>query len=317
MTQIAFGSAELPEMQEKYIPCEDCIVTLNTTGCIKRMPPRVFLSRPEDADEMLTQVIETKTDRHLRCFSDLGQCYTIDVLNIPEAKWKEKGAHIASIFAGLEKDECFVSLLDITDLPTESCLDFYTHTGMVKRTRVNEYSTKTKRIAACGLNDNDRVIAVAPTDPSASILMVTRNGMSIQFQPKEVSEMGRAAKGVHGINLEPDDCVIYAAQTYPEGEVVVITDRGYAKRSFIFDYELQKRNGKGLKTIDFKKNASNGQIVAAAFYVRMPFDIEVMQAHGDKTIVNTEEIMIQPRFSKGMPIVMALMDNVVETAIRV
>ncbi len=51
--------------------------------------------------------------------------------------------------------------------------------------------------------------------------------------------------------------------------------------------------------------------------MRAPYAILVQQKDGTKTRVRTEEILIEPRFSKGRPYVMALMDNVVTGAYRV
>ncbi|MBQ6692196.1 MAG: DNA gyrase subunit A, partial [Clostridia bacterium] len=99
-----------------------------------------------------------------------------------------------------------------------------------------------------------------------------------------------------------------------EGEILVLTDRGYAKRSFVFDYDIQGRNGKGLKTFDFKKNGSNGTCIAAAFYVKMPFDFVVEQKHGLKTDINTDFVRIDSRAGKGMLLIMTLLDDVVTAA---
>jgi len=105
--------------------------------------------------------------------------------------------------------------------------------------------------------------------------------------------------GVRGIALESDDEVLYAAQAGDEGEVLVVTDRGYAKRSLIFDYEPQKRNGKGAKTIEFAKSGANGQALAAAFHVTEPFTVEMVCADGTTQRFNTDEVRIEKRFSKG------------------
>ena len=82
----------------------------------------------------------------------------------------------------------------------------------------------------------------------------------------------------------------------------------------MFDYDIQGRNGKGLKTFDFKKNGSNGTCIAAAFHVKMPFDFVVEQKHGTKTEVNTELVRIDARAGKGMLLVMTLLDDVVTCA---
>jgi DNA gyrase/topoisomerase IV subunit A len=122
--------------------------------------------------------------------------------------------------------------------------------------------------------------------------------------------------GVKCIKLEEHDFVVFFEQLNDEGEILTITDRGYAKRSFVFDHEVQGRNGKGLKAFDFKKNGSNGTRVAAVFYVREPFDFVVEQLHGTKTVFNTEQVFIDNRAGKGSLLVMSILDDIVTVAYR-
>ena len=83
------------------------------------------------------------------------------------------------------------------------------------------------------------------------------------------------------------------------------------KRSFVFDHDIQGRNGKGTICFGFKKNGSNGTELVAATHVTVPRDIVVTQAHGTKTVVNTEQIKIEARAGKGQPVVVAMLDDTV------
>ena len=85
--------------------------------------------------------------------------------------------------------------------------------------------------------------------------------------------------------------------------------RGYGKRSFLFDYELQGRNGKGLKTFDFKKNGANGSSLAAVFHVREPFVFRIVQRHGAETPLSTEQVRIEARASRGSMLVAVVLDD--------
>ena len=89
----------------------------------------------------------------------------------------------------------------------------------------------------------------------------------------------------------------------------MLTDRGFAKRSFLFDYELQARNGKGLKTFDFRKNGANGRELVYASPVTLPFNLRIRQRKSAATLLNTEEIHIEPRFSKGSMLIPVLLDD--------
>ena len=121
--------------------------------------------------------------------------------------------------------------------------------------------------------------------------------------------MGRVSSGVRGIKLEDGDRVIYAGQTDDEGELALITDRGFSKRSFLFEYEPQGRGGKGLKTFDFNKRGSNGTRLVWARPVKEPYDIVVVQRRSPETPMNTEQLRLEDRFSKGTMAVTVLLDD--------
>ena len=166
---------------------------------------------------------------------------------------------------------------------------------------------------AISLKEGDALLGVQPRKAD-TILLITKLGMSIRFETDTVPQMGRVSSGVKCIKLDAGDEVCFFEQIEEAGEILVLTDRGYAKRSFVFDYDVQGRNGKGLKTFDFKKNGSNGTCIAAAFYVKMSFDFIIEQKHGTKTEANTDLVRIDARAGKGMLLVMTLLDDVVTQA---
>ena len=149
-----------------------------------------------------------------------------------------------------------------------------------------------------------------------SIILVTEKAMSIRFSADTVPVMGRASAGVKGIKLDPADRVIFASHITDEGELLTVTDRGYMKRSFVFDHDIQGRHGKGLQCFGFKKNGSNGTRIAAVMHITVPMELAAVQKSGTETPFNTEEIKIDQRAGKGEPVVMALMDDVVVGLIK-
>lgn len=77
--------------------------------------------------------------------------------------------------------------------------------------------------------------------------------MSILFNKEEISIQGRSGKGVGAIKLGAGDKVIYAVQPKEEGYVAVFSNNGFAKKTPLSEYEVQGRNGKGLKTFSGQK----------------------------------------------------------------
>jgi len=300
------GVIAIDENELKVV--EDAVITFLPDMKIRRSLKKNF--NPEQAAAERAQfTLDTSTDKKLRIFTNLGAQLMLSVEEIPEIKANGKPANLASLIS-FEDGEKIIAVFEEHD---DGDYFFFTKAGYVKRTAASEYKTRTKRIAAVTLKDGDELIAVEK-NWGESILLVTSFGMSIRFGEDTVPAMGRAAAGVRGIKLEDGDFIVYATQTVEEGEVLLISDRGYAKRSLIFDHELQGRYGKGLKSFDFKKNGSNGTCVAAAFYVREPFDFNVVQFHGTVTRANTDQVFIEPRASRGQLLVMALLDDIVIAA---
>ena len=292
-----------PDLETKI--SEEAVVLLLDGARIRRMPKR---TQPIEGERVITAV-ETRTDRRIKFFTNLGACFTLAVDEIPESKPGGRPINLNSILT-LEKDEMVVTCMEE---PQAGALYFFTKQGNVKRTEAAEYLTRTRRVQAISLKEGDQLLGVQPRSAD-TILLITKLGMSIRFETDTVPEMGRVAGGVKCIKLDAGDEVCFFEQIGEDGEILVLTDRGYAKRSFVFDYDIQGRNGKGLKTFDFKKNGSNGTCIAAAFHVKMPFDFVVEQKHGTKTEVNTELVRIDARAGKGMLLVMTLLDDVVTCA---
>ena len=306
-TRLIQGEEEIVVSREDMIVVDEAIVALLEGGKIRRLPKRNFTAE-SIASEKPVFIMETQTDRRLRFFTSHGNCLIIGVDELPEARLTAKATNLNSLVQ-LEKDEEIVACFDEVKSDT---LVFYTALGSAKRTEGKEFDLRTKKTAAIALKDDDRVIAVEKQDETAgTVIMVSKGGMSIRFATDTVPVMGKGAGGVKCMKLDEGDRVIFAAQIADEGEILTISDRGYAKRSLVFDYEIQGRNGKGLKTFDFKKNGSNGTAIAAALYVKEPYDIVIRQFHGEETVVNTETVFIEQRPGKGMLTVMALLDDIV------
>lgn len=305
-TELTEGERVIELAPEDSKPVEEVLVALLPEGKIRRLPRKGYNAEQLAAESPL-QLIETATDRRLRFFTNQGACCTLAVEEIPETRPNTRPANLNALIA-FEKNEAVAACLE--EGACTGKLYFYTRQGNVKCTDGAEYNTRTRRLAAISLREGDALLGVEPGLESA-ILLVTRQGMSIRFERESVPEMGRVSGGVKCVKLDLGDEVVFAGQVGEEGELLTISDRGYAKRSFIFDHELQGRNGKGLKAFDFKKNGSNGSAIAAALYVREPYSFIVEQKHGAQTSFNTEEVLIDSRAGKGMLLVMALLDDVV------
>lgn len=278
---------------------------------LRRIPLRLLTDEVIEADNAKA-VYKTKTDDILRLMTDKGFMLSLQIDDIPEVKPSSKPTNISSLIP-VENDENVIG--SFMGDHNEGRYIFYTSGGMIKSTAASEYVTRTKRIAAVTLKD-DRLISFEYVldETDLSVLLLTKKGMGIRFDIASVPVTGRQTAGVHGIKLDEGDSVVYGEAVTEEGEILTVSERGYMKRSFVFDHDIQGRNGRGAISFGFKKNGSNGTELVAAVHVMEPRDIVVTQAHGTKTVVNSEEVRIESRNGKGQLIVMALLDDVVVSA---
>ena len=302
-TEIIAGDADIAVDAEDLSTAEDVTVAICEGLKVRRCPTRLF-NLSQIAEDKPLFIVETRSDKRIRLFTDQGAVLSLTADEIPETRATARAANLASLLP-FEKNERILAAF-----PDEEAGDylFYTRQGMVKRTAAAEYRLRVKRTAAITLREKDLVIGVERLTGD-TLLLVTRLGMSIRFTTESVPAMGRVSGGVKCMKVEPGDAVCYAGQLPDEGELLVITDRGYGKRSFLFDYEVQGRNGKGLKTFDFKKNGSNGNCIAAVFHVCEPFPITIVQRHGAETTISTESVHIEPRAGKGSMLVAVVLDD--------
>lgn len=305
--------------QADFKVVEECVVGIDVGGTLKRVSAKNFSRSAKDKREtesdIMRCVLNTKTDERLLVFTDKGFCYPLNAEDIPECKWRDKGAPKGKLLHGIEGDENIVFALSFKEMP-DGVLFFYTAGGLIKATKISEYSVKKPRYNAMNLKGEDRVIAMEQENDMASVLFVTQNGMSLNMTKQDIPVTGRVSGGVKAVALDEADQVVFASQVSDEGEVVVVTDKGYAKRSLVMDYDLSVRNRKGLKTFDFKKNGSNGTCLAGAVWVREPFDMYLIHASGQLETLNTEEVMLENRLSAGKPYVLVVMGDIIQRVLN-
>ncbi len=309
-TQIISAEGEVEAVTSEPEAIEEMIVAVCADLKIRKCLKRQFNLSQIRADKP-ERILEVNSNESIRLFTNRGAMLNLKVSDIPETRPAARAANLVSMVE-LEKGETIVGAFPDSD---EGSYLFCTTGGMVKRSKAADYRVRGKRTAALNLKDKDMLLGAYPM-PTMDILLVTERGMCIRFAADSVPETGRAAAGVIGIKLEPKDRVMACMPVGDEGELIVLTDRGFGKRSFLFDYEQQGRNGKGVKTFDFRKNGSNGSRIAYAGTVQQPFTLVIEQRHGAKTPLNTEQIHIEPKASKGEMLLAVVLDDEVVSAYR-
>lgn len=322
-TDIINDSSEAEIKIEDLIHVEECVIALTRNQDIKRVPKKSFNRSNKDVEAVETRemdfiefLVDSETDHRILLLTAKGNAYSLDAMEIPEAKWRDKGIQLSSLINGLDRKEKVIALLSVKGFSEDRFIQFYTSHGLVKKTSLAEYNTRRSKIQACGLKDGDSCIGAELISQDKEVMIVTIEGMSIKFNGSEVNPMGRAARGVKAIQLKDDDRVVFGGQIEEDGHLIVVTDRGIGKRTPIADYQLQGRGGIGFRTLTFYKNRANGRYILGAFYANNPYELIMQQVDGTITRINTNDLPLAPRDGRGSSVVMALMDNVVEHVYR-
>ena len=297
---------------------EEALITFSREGYLRRSWPKAKkAAQPEDSlpDDPPVYSFETDTDHTLFFFTDLGNCYQLNVGALPEMnKPKDRGSLLSGVLAGLETDEKPVYLMCATaeELNTLPDLLFVTARGQLKRSAASEYAVKRSKFGALNLREGDSLHAVLSLDLSADVLMISETGMCIRFHADQVPAMGRVSGGVKGMTLDPSDRILWVGQPAAADQLLLFTERGFGKRVPYTDYEPQARGGKGVKTFYYQKSGSNGtRIAGAALITASGQNVVIHQKTSKPTQLSADEVILQSKQDRGMPYVMALMDDTV------
>ena len=297
---------------------EEALVNFSREGYLRRSWPKAKkAAQPEDGqpDDPPVYSFETDTDHTLFFFTNIGNCYQLNVGALPEMnKPKDRGSLLSGVLAGLENGEEPVYLMcataeELNNLPD---LLFVTSRGQLKRSAASEYAVKRSKFGALNLREGDSLHAVLSLDVSSDVLMISETGMCIRFHADQVPAMGRVSGGVKGMTLDPSDRILWVGQPAAADQLLLFTERGFGKRVPYTDYEPQARGGKGVKTFYYQKSGSNGTRIAGVALITAPGQTVVIhQKTSQPTQLSADEVILQSKQDRGMPYVMALMDDTV------
>lgn len=247
---------------------EDCVVILSQTGDIKRVPKNSFKVQRKNGkgvktkDDVIMSTISTNTIDNLLLFTKKGKMFKIIVDEVPVGTNASKGAHVGTLI-NMDQDDEVIAITSLARSNTAKYVVFFTKQGLMKKTLLDEY-TKVKRstgIAAIKINDGDSIANVEFLNEE-DVLIITKNGMSIHFESKNVNPIGRVAAGVKTIKLDENDEVVVGLPIHSDNDTVAIfSTKGYGKKTSIKEFTVQGRGGKGL--VIYKPSAVYGQIAGA------------------------------------------------------
>ena len=252
---------------EDLISDDDTVIAMTNLGYIKRMSVDNFKSQNrggkgikgmQTIDEDFIEDLLMTTNHHYIMFcTNTGRCYRIKAYEIPEAGRTARGTAIVNLLQ-LQPGEKVTAAIPMREIDDDKYLFMATKGGMVKKTRMCEYSNMRKTgLQAILLREGDELIEVKVTDNTEDIFLATKFGMSIRFKETDARITGRVSYGVIGMKLDEGDEVI-GMQMASQGEyMLVASEKGYGKRTRISEFKLQLRGGKGLLCYNVTEKTGN------------------------------------------------------------
>jgi DNA gyrase subunit A len=233
---------------------EDCVVIATQNGDIKRVPATAFKTQNRNtkgvktADDAILDMISTNTIDTLMFFTNKGKMYRLLVDKVPVGTKASKGGRIGTLI-NIEADEKVVAMTSLFRKSQAEYVIFITKNGLFKKTKLEEYMT-TKRstgIAAINLKEGDSIANVTFANEE-DFIIVTKQGMSIHFETKEIAPIGRVTAGVKSIKLNDGDEVLTGLPIKHDTDTLAtFSAAGTARKTLLDEFPVQGRGGKGLK----------------------------------------------------------------------
>ena len=311
------GSEEMEV--ENTVADEDAVITVSHEGFVKRMPMHIHRRRVSSGkalagmerfeNDYLERVFLARTQGWLLAFTEKGHLHFLPVLDVPEGGRESRGQSLYGLTPA-DRSDAIVTLLPADDLTAERFLVFLSRSGLMKRTKLSEFShPRAGGVIAAGLKKGDRILEVRLSDGDGEVMLITRDGRAIRFLESDLSVLGRTAQGVKGIDLKGDDSVVGMLLLRRDAWVLSVAEDGKGKRTEVGDFPLQQRGGLGTLAVP----SGDGTALVSALEVLDGDEVMVVMASGKVTRLHTDQVPSQGRRTQGQPLVRPAMgDRVVE-----
>ena len=254
------------------------------------------------------KLLDTATDKRIFAFTNYGYCHKLDISEPKLAcKLTDDGVTLKDLSKDAETGEKVVALFEVGEHMPYGNLMFFTKKGMIKKTDWAEYEQRKDSFQAVKLNEDDEVINVEEeSNPDDTIIIVTKDGISLNATKDDIPTQGRVSTGVRGIMLREGDSVVLMTQINGEGEIVIATDEGKFKRVISSQIEPSKRYRKGNIIVGLREGAS----VICASYVTNPYMLAVVEKDRNVSELSSEDVFISVQSARAKRIFRYAEDSV-------
>ena len=309
---------------DDLIPDENTVIAMTNMGYIKRMTTDNFKSQNRGGkgikgmqtieEDFIEDLLMTTTHHYILFFTNKGRVYRLKAYQIPEASRTARGTAMVNLLQ-LQPDEQVKAVINIRKEKTDGYLFMATKRGIVKKTALSEYANIRKTgLQAINLREDDDLIEVKLTNNENDIFLVTKNGMCIRFNEKDVRPTGRTSMGVIGMTIDDTDEIVAMQLDTQGAKLLIVSENGLGKRTEISEFTTQHRGGKGVKcykivektglVIGAKSVNDNNEIMLitkAGIIIRMAvesistlgritFGVKLMNVDGDNVIAKIAKV---------------------------
>ena len=298
---------------EDMIAEEDLMVTLSHEGYAKSQPLSDYraqrrggkgISATKTKDEdFVERMFVVNTHDTILCFSDRGKVYWLKVYELPQAGRNARGKPIVNLLP-LESEEHITAILPVKEFTQGRYVFMATSDGTVKKTELMDFSRpRVNGIIALDLVAGNELVGVGLTNGKQEVMLFATSGKAIRFAEADVRAMGRTARGVRGIKLTDQhrvNAMLICEAGDSQSAVLIATENGYGKRTLLSEYNVQKRGGQGVISIQI--NERNGNAVGA---ILVDDEDEAMLITNGGTLVRTrvDGVSIIGRNTQGVKVI--------------
>lgn len=306
----SIGFDEFDISMEDMIPDVPIVIARTSLGYIKRMTLDNFKAQHRGGkgikgmqtidNDFIDDLFMTTSHHYLMFFTNLGRAYRMKAYEIPEAGRTARGTAIINLLQ-LQPGESITAVIPIREYNDDSYLLMATKNGIVKKTKVTEYSNIRKNgIQAITIRENDELIEVKLTDNTKEVFLVTKLGMCIRFKETDVRPTGRTSMGVIGMDIMDEDEVV-GMQLNTQGDtLLIVSEKGLGKRTLIDEFTPQHRGGKGVKC--YKINEKTGNVVGVKA-VDDTREIMLITTEGIIIRIKAKDISMLGRITSGVKLI--------------
>ena len=217
-TQIVVDHNEF--LEEDLIQREDMVVTITSSGYIKRTPLGSYREQNRGGrgksamavhdDDAITDAIVTNTHHAMLFFSNIGKVYRTTVYKLPLCSLQSKGRAIVNLLP-LSEGEKIRNILTIAQEQQNDNILFATAKGNIRRNSLEAFTNiPSNGKIAIKLEDGDNLIGVALCQETDHVMLSTKQGKAVRFPVSELRVFrSRDSDGVRGVRLYlEDDAVV-------------------------------------------------------------------------------------------------------------